>query len=120
MATKHPTLVQVWIAWRSAAPLSTLTMIGSTRLRPSGSWTTIAAVLPSAAGRTTTDTSNCRDLAVEDLLHRAAVQRLAVAAAFDPPRGDLGVGGRCRRRLGARRGRAGACQQRGRHDDALA
>src|SRR5215471_14288482 len=51
MATKHPTLVQVWIDCRSAVPLSTLTKTGSVRLRPSGSVITIAPVLPSAAGR---------------------------------------------------------------------
>src|SRR5262249_2459571 len=36
MATKHPTLVQVWIDCRSAVPLSTFTKTGSVRLRPSG------------------------------------------------------------------------------------
>jgi hypothetical protein len=60
MATKHPTLVQVWIACRSGAPLSTLTKTGSVRLSPSGSVISIAPLLPSAAGRTATDTSNCR------------------------------------------------------------
>src|SRR5262245_4228258 len=42
MATKHPTLVQVWIDCRSAVPLSTFTKTGSVRLRPSGSVITIA------------------------------------------------------------------------------
>src|SRR5262245_39987052 len=60
MATKHPTLVQVWIDCRSAVPLSTLTKTGSVRLRPSGSVIIIAALLPSAAGRTRADTTNCR------------------------------------------------------------
>jgi hypothetical protein len=60
MATKHPTLVQVWIACFSDAPLSTLTCTGSLTLRPSGSVTNIAPLLPSAAGRTATDSSNCR------------------------------------------------------------
>src|SRR5215467_8593204 len=60
MATKHPTLVQVWIDCRSAVPLSTLTKTGSVRLRPSGSVITIAPVLPSGAGRTSADTTNCR------------------------------------------------------------
>src|SRR5262249_12775487 len=60
MATKHPTLVQVWIDCRSAVPLSTLTKTGSVRLRPRGSVIIIAALLPSGAGRTRADTTNCR------------------------------------------------------------
>src|SRR5499427_5915638 len=60
MATKHPTLVQVWIDCRSAVPLSTLTKTGSVRLRPRGSVIIIAALLPSGAGRTSADTTNCR------------------------------------------------------------
>src|SRR5262245_20127752 len=60
IATKHPTLVQVWIACRSGVPLSTLTSTGSVRLRPSGSVISIAPLLPSVAGRTATETSNCR------------------------------------------------------------
>src|SRR5262245_7423999 len=60
MATKHPTFVQVWIACFSDAPLSTLTCTGSLTLRPRGSVTSIAPLLPSAPGRTATDSSNCR------------------------------------------------------------
>src|SRR5262249_61762764 len=60
IAAKHPTFVQVWIACRSGVPLSTLTSTGSVRLRPSGSVISIAPLLPSAAGRTGTDTSKCR------------------------------------------------------------
>src|SRR5262249_37407439 len=56
-----PKLVQVWIACRSGAPLPTLTKTGSVRLRPSGSVMSMAPLLPSAAGRTVTETSNCRD-----------------------------------------------------------
>jgi hypothetical protein len=59
IATKHPTLVQVWIGCRSAAPLSTLTATGSVRLSPSGSVNTMAPVLRSAAGRTTADSTSC-------------------------------------------------------------
>jgi len=53
-------LVQVWIGWRSAAPLSTLTVTGSVRLSPSGSVSSIAPVLASGAGRTTADSTSCR------------------------------------------------------------
>src|SRR5262249_30702990 len=60
MARKHPTLVQVWMDGRSAVPLPTFTKTGSVRLRPSGSVITIAPVLPSAAGRTSADATNCR------------------------------------------------------------
>src|SRR5262249_47631801 len=56
IATKHPTLVQVWIACRSGAPLSTLIKTGSVRLRPSGSVISMAPLLPSAAGRAATET----------------------------------------------------------------
>ena len=60
MVTKQPTLVQVWIGCRSAAPLSTLTVTGSVRLSPSGSVSSIAPVLASGAGRTTADSTSCR------------------------------------------------------------
>src|SRR5262249_45346073 len=59
-ATKHPTLVQVWIGCRSGVPLSTLTDTGSVRLRRRGSVMIMAPLLPSGAGRTATDTNNWR------------------------------------------------------------
>src|SRR4051812_44771965 len=60
MVTKQPTLVQVWIGCRSAAPLSTLTVTGSVGLSPSGSGSRHAPGLGSGAGRTTADSTSCR------------------------------------------------------------
>ena len=83
--TKQPVLVQVWIACRSTGPLSTLICTGSVRLRPSGSWIAISATFGSGALRTEDRKHELPGFALEQLLHRAAVQRLAVARAFHAP-----------------------------------
>src|SRR5262249_26407343 len=60
IATKHPTLVQVWIACRSGARLGPLTKPGRVELGPGASATSVAPLFPPAAGRAATEPSNCR------------------------------------------------------------
>jgi hypothetical protein len=86
MATKHPTLVQVWIGWRSAVPLGEI----------ESEWKLHDHRRALAVGR---GLDGQRDqqlagLAMEHLLDRAALQRLAVAGALHAP---------CRRRRGGLR-----------------
>ena len=84
--------MQVWIGCRSGGPLSTLSCTASVRLRPSGSWIVICAAF--GVGRLAhQDRDQQRSpwlgIAMEQLLHRAAIERLAVAGALDAPRRDV-------------------------------
>ena len=73
-----------------AAPLSTLIVTGSVRLRPSGSCHHHGAGLAVGGGAHHQRHQQLPGLALEDLLDRAAVERLAVAGALDPPGGGAG------------------------------
>ena len=95
-------------------------MTGSVRLRPSGSCDHHRAGLAVGGRAHHHRHQQLAGLALEHLLDRAAVERLAVAGALDPPGGGGRLSGACAGAACSRRDQHGARRNGGRQRHTLA